>query len=268
MTKHYNYKSIIFLAIAIVFLGFSLINLYEWFTDNQKTKIIETHINITPKEEHPNNDNLILINPPENLSDPYWLYQDTPFLNIDFTPLIAENRNTQAWIQVNGTKIDYPVVQTTDNEYYLTHSFDNTFNKAGWIFADFRNNFINLNNNTIIYGHRRLNDSMFGSLKYVLTDEWFNNQNNHLVKISTPTNNTIWQIFSVYAIPAESYYLTAFFPNNLEYQNFLQAITKHSKYDFGTTINYQDKILTLSSCQDDLGNRIVVHAKLIKKETR
>ena len=209
-----------------------------------------------------------LVNAPSNKNDVYWNYTNIPFLEVDFKDLMKENEDTVAWLQVGGTKIDYPVVQTNDNEYYLIHSFDKTKSKAGWIFSDYRNNFQSLNNNTIIYGHKRLDETMFATLQNVLKKSWFNNKDNHIIKISTPTENMVWQIFSVYIIPKESYYITTHFKDVLEYEKFLKVISKRSKYDFNTILNVRDKILTLSTCKDNNGNRLVVHAKLIKKETR
>ena len=69
--------------------------------------------------------------------------------------LLKENQETVSWITVNGTNINYPVVQHSDNEYYLNHSFDGSENSAGWIFLDYRNNIENTEKNTIIYGHSR-----------------------------------------------------------------------------------------------------------------
>ena len=89
----------------------------------------------------------------------------------DFSQLLIDNPNTVGWINVTNTNIDYPVVQAEDNDYYLNHSFNNSDNSAGWVFADANcdtNDFKNL----IIYGHNRKDRSMFGSLKNVLDDNW------------------------------------------------------------------------------------------------
>ncbi len=92
---------------------------------------------------------------------------------------------------------------------------------------DYRNN-INLDNkNTILYAHSRLDKTMFGSLFKTLKSNWYNNKDNH--RLSTDTENTLWQIFSVYKIPEESYYITTKFNNNEEYNKFLNTI-KQKKY--------------------------------------
>ena len=86
--------------------------------------------------------------------------------------------------------------------------------------------------------------------------------------MSTPKENTMWQIFSTYTIPKESYYITTNFKNDGDYATFLKTIKERSEEEFSGTVNTNDKILTLSTCKDNFGNRVVMHAKLIKKEVR
>ena len=133
---------------------------------------------------------------------------------------------------------------------------------------DYRNNKEEFDNNTIIYAHSRNDTTMFGSLKNVLTTAWLENKENHLVYLSTPYENTMWQVFSVYTIPSESYYITPRFETEEEYTTFLITLKNRSIYDFNTELNINAKVLTLSTCQDNYGNRVVLHARLIKRETR
>lgn len=87
-----------------------------------------------------------------------------------------------------------------NNSYYLNHSFDQSNNNAGWVFLDYHNHLNNLDNNTILYAHGRLDTTMFGSLKNLLKSSWYDNPDNYLIKLSTPTSNSLWQVFSVYHI--------------------------------------------------------------------
>lgn len=261
-------KNKIIYLISIVIIIFSISNLFSWFSDKNKNEQLNQKLKEVSKGEEENINEPILINPPNDSTDLYWDYVDLDFLQVDFTNLLLENSDTVGWIKVNGTEIDYPIVQSSDNKYYLNHSFDGTNNDAGWIYSDFRNNLSSLNPNTIIYGHGRSDSTMFGSLKNVLNNSWYNDYMNHIIKISTPNENTMWQIFSVYTILKETYYTTTHFMSDEAYQKFIDKILKRSKYEFSTNININDKILTLSTCKDNYGNRIVVHAKLIKKEIR
>lgn len=254
--------------LAIVFILVGVTSTYLWYQDHINTKALDIEIKenlVSIQEEDPVDKSYI--NPPLNKEDIYYQYVEVPLLEVDFSKLLEENSDTVAWLQVLGTSIDYPVVQGTDNAYYLDHSFNQKKNKAGWVFSDFRNNLETLNYNSIIYGHGRLDGTMFGTLKNVLTEDWLNNKENHLIKLATPTSSTLWQIFSVYTIYKESYYITTFFNHIETYEMFLNTMKNRSIYDFSTSLNKNDKILTLSTCQDNTGNRIVVHAKLIKKGT-
>ena len=109
---------------------------------------------------------------------------------------------------------------------------------------------------------------MFGSLHNVLDSSWYTNEDNQIIKLSTPEKNTLWQIFSIYTIPSESYYLTHTFENDASYQKFLDTMLSRSIYNFGVNVNSSDNILTISTCLDNNGNRIVIQAKKIKEQSR
>ena len=177
-----------------------------------------------------------------------------------------KNDSTIGWIQVPGTKVDYPFVQSTNNNYYLNHSFDNSYNDAGWVFLDYRNNIKLTDKNNIIYGHARKDGTMFGSLKNILKDSWYMNIDNHIIKISTQYENSLWQIFSVYYIDTESYYINVNF-NNEDFQKYLDKSLERSIYNFEANVNIEDKVLTLSTCHGEK-KKLVVQAKLIKKEIK
>lgn len=195
-------------------------------------------------------------------------YLESLMLNVDFNEYLQKNPDTVAWLYVNNTNVDYPIVQGADNEYYLSHSFNKEYNVAGWLFADFRSNLSNLEKNTVIYGHSGAGDILFGTLKNVLDNSWYTNPENQIIKLSTPSKNMLWQIFSIYTIPSESYYLTHTFENDESYSKFLNTLVSRSMYDFNVKVDTKDHILTLSTCLDYNGNRIVVHAKLIKSEKK
>lgn len=245
--------------------------IYEWYAANHEVaKMTEEIRDILVIEEKEDTDSTIYVdqNIPEGevISD-YFAYWKVPFLSVDFTSLLAKNQDTVAFINVKGTNINYPVVQADDNDYYLKHSFDGKKNQAGWVFADYRNSFTELDKNTILYGHGRLDYTIFGSLKKVLLPSWQQNEVNHVIRMSTPTLNTTWQVFSTYTIEEESYYLMTEFYTEHSYQKFLDTLKSRSNYDYGVTLSSTDKILTLSTC-NEAGDRIVLHAKLIKQENR
>ncbi|HIS38018.1 MAG TPA: class B sortase [Candidatus Onthousia faecavium] len=264
-------KWVIFLFLlifVIIFLIFSL-KIFGWYQDNKEIDdLADDVIKQTELIEKEDNTSTETINPPVDPDDDYWNYIKLNLLEVNFQDLLAKNSDTVGWIQVKGTNINYPIVQTTDNDYYLSHAFDKTANDAGWVFMDYRNDATNFDQNTIIYAHSRYNGTMFGSLKNILNSSWYTNKENYIIRLSTPTENTMWQVFSVYTTPKESYYITPNFATEEEYLQFLNTIKSRSQVDFSATVNTNDKILTLSTCQDNFGNRVVMHAKLIKREIR
>ncbi len=256
---------LIIICLAIIFIsGYILIN---WIIDNWQIEQINQNItkNIVLKDT---SDNGELVNPPQNKKSDYYYYAALPFYQVDFSNLIFQNQDTVGFIHMNNTNINFPIVQANDNDYYLNHTFDKSRNKAGWIFMDYRNNPRNLDDNTIIYGHSRVDRTMFGSLRNVLTSYWQNNPANYVIFLSTLKENMIFQIFSIYTIKSESYYITTDFKNNEEKANWLKTMQKRNIAPINTEVNINDKILTLSTCQNNLGGRLVIQAKLIKKQDR
>ena len=260
---------VVFLLFFLSIFAFSAYQVYAWYNDNKEIEnIADDVVKETKVKEKEDTENTENINPPDNRDNDYWNYIKMSLLEVDFNELLAKNPDTVGWIQVKGTNINYPIVQTTDNSYYLNHAFDKTSNDAGWVFMDYRNDAVNFNQNTIIYAHSRYNGTMFGSLKNILNSSWYTNKDNHIIRLSTPTENTMWQVFSVYTIPKESYYITPSFNTVDSYSEFLNTIKGRSEVEFSAEVNTNDKILTLSTCKDNFGNRVVMHAKLIKKELR
>ena len=257
---------ILILSILIVIL--CIIKIFFWNKDNQTIDKIEKDINTKKIVKEKKSETAQNINPPENKDDDYWYYINMDMMSVDFNELKQKNSDTVGFIKVNGTNVNYPIVQSNDNSYYLKHAFDKSKNSAGWVFADYRNDMINFDKNTVIYGHSRSNQTVFGSLKKVLNKSWYGNKDNHIIKLSTPTENTLWQIVSIYTIKPESYYITTKFSDS-QFKTFTQTIKNRSQINFSGTIYENDKILTLSTCEDVAGTtRLVIHAKLIKLEQR
>ena len=264
---------VILIALAsLVTMCISIYNIYKWKVDNDKTKKqlneLEEKVEVVEKQD---DENTKIIEQKEEIpkSNPYWDYIYMPLIDVDFSELKQLNSDTVGWIKVEGTIINYPFVQSNDNNYYLRRSYDRTYNTGGWIFLDYRNNINNLSRNTVIYGHDRKDDSMFGSLSNIYTKKWQQDKNNHIIKISTPNENTMWQIFSIYHLPVTNDYIKTNFKNDNEFQNFIDMISKRTMFDFDTKATVEDKILTLSTCYGSAGKeRTVVHAKLIKREIK
>ncbi len=180
-----------------------------------------------------------------------------------FEKLKEINNDTVGWLTVNNTKIDYPVVQSTDNDYYLYRDYYKNKNRHGWIYMDYRNNIEDLSDNTIIFGHNLANQKMFGTLRYVTNPSWYKKSSNQIITFNTTKANMKWQIISIYKIPVTNDYLVANFASSEDKLNFLDMITQRSIYNFNATFDENTKIITLSTCSNGSKDRLVVHAKLI-----
>ena len=267
--KWKNIILILMFLILFITLNISIYNIIKWKLDSNKTNeeinIIQENANI---EEVQDNKGTEIIKQAKKIpkENPYWDYIKMNMIDVNFDNLKKINSDVVGWIKVNGTNINYPFVQSKDNKYYLTHSFSKSYNNAGWVFLDYRNNNIN-NRNTIIYAHGRTDKTMFGTLRKVLNNGWINNTNNYVIKISTEKENSLWQIFSIYHIPTTNDYLQTEFKDEREYQRFLNILKNRSNHNFNTSITSNDTILTLSTCYND-SEKMVVNAKLIKKQKK
>ena len=265
-------KYFILLFISLSALLFGGVTLFNWYSEGEDVHHLMSDVLKNTKIEE--NVAFTTTEIPEvtgeaaeshKYGEDYWNYMKTTMISVDFDELKRINPDTKGWIYVNNTNVNYPFVQGGDNEFYLNHSYDKSYNVAGWLFADYKSNFDNFLKNTVIYGHGRVDQVMFGSLEKVLDESWYTNKENQIIKLSTPEKNTLWQIVSIYTIPSESYYLTHTFENDESYQKFIDTMVSRSIYDFGINVTTKDKLLTLSTCLDYNGNRIVIQAKLIKE---
>lgn len=267
-------KKIKLILISFLFVLFtiglivSLLEIFFWSNDNKNILKLSDDISKNTDIKIVDDDKGTEIIEDETLKNDknnvYWQFIKMPLIDVDIEKLIEQNDDTVGWINVNNTNINYPFMQTNDNKYYLTHAFDKSWNDAGWLFLDYRNSKDFSGRNNIIYGHSRLDKTMFGSLHNVLSNDWYTDKSNHVIRLSTQIENTMWQVFSVYKIPEETYYITTDFSNDTDYSRFLKKIKSRSVHNFGVNVSSSDKILTLSTCSSN-NKRLVVHAKLIKR---
>ena len=250
MNKKLKILMTIFFASLFVY---SLVHIIFWFKDNKHTNNVINDIYENVIENSIEIDNSTKTKKEDKI--------------INFDTLLKKNKDTKGWLEVKGTNINYPFVQSKDNKYYLTHSFDKKYTDAGWVFLDFRNNIDNPNKNTIIYGHARKDKTMFGTLKNTLKKDWYNNKENQIIKMITPKYTLEYQVFSTYHIKTEDYYIQTNFNSDKEFEKFLTTIKNRSTHNYKVNLNKDDYILTLSSCYLE-NEKIVLHAKQIKKEIR
>ena len=173
------------------------------------------------------------------------------------------NEDVVGWIIMNQNKINYPILKSNDNNFYLTRDYNKKHNQSGSIFMDYRNNDFK-DKNTVIYGHSMLDGTMFGSLREMFKKGYFDTKNNNYIKIYDLNSKEItYQIFSYYIIDTENYYITTTFTTEEQYKIFIDKITKRSYKNFNIKIDTTDQILTLSTCSSN-NKRKGLHAVKLK----
>ena len=196
------------------------------------------------------------------------------YLDINFEELHNLSREAIGWIDLPSCGISYPIVQHSDNDYYLNHTFDDPDDESttlsGSIFLDYRNSPVFADEHFYIYGHRMYDNSMFGNLlKY--DDEEFYKKNaaedNNAFYIYTDDCIRKYEIFCVTDASSETQIKAFYFSSddftNQDYVDFVKSI---ELYDTGITADGDDQIATLFTCQETSKNpvRHLVHGKLVE----
>lgn len=186
-------------------------------------------------------------------------------INEDIASLYNVNPEVNSWLTVPNTNIDYPIVQTTNNKYYLSHNIYQEKDNNGWVYMDYRNDLIDISDNIIIYAHNRYYSGvMFGTLQNTMRASWYKNEENHILTLRTLYEELNYKVFSIYKTKNTTDYLRTLFANNEDKQTFFNTLKENSIYDFKVEIDGNDKIITLSTCIDE-DNRYVLHAVLQKE---
>jgi len=238
------------ISLTIMAFSFAQIN----FLDKQKAKTIDL---TTAYQEY------IIENIQDDISKNEENDGDSGKYTVDFDKLKEINSDTKGWIKVNGIGLDFPVVQAQDNRYYLKHSFDKSYNICGWTFLDYKNMLDGTDKNIVIYGHNMRNETMFSNMTKILKPEWYNDTNNKYITFITEDEEITYEVFSIYQIKVEDYYIKTSFESNDEYQDFLNTLKSRSIKEYGIDLSTEDKIITISTCGDNNQYRIALHAKKI-----
>lgn len=262
MEKNYS-KQVIFTTLEICSLiifaivGFvSAFLVYNYYESDRKVSEIQDEIKVamdTSKDTEKEDKD-------EEIDE-----DEKPIIN-NYDALLDINSDTVGWITVKNTNIDYPVVRTTDNDYYINRNFYKEKDPNGWVFMDYRNSIDEFHDNTIIYAHNRYYSGvMFGTLNNVTKWKWYSKPENWDITFNTLYEEHTWRVFSIYSIDVTSDYLYTKFETKEEYQAFLDMIKNRSDISLKTKATTDDKILTLSTCLNG-DRRLVVHAVLITEE--
>lgn len=198
---------------------------------------------------------------------------EVPEVLDEYKNLLIKNKRLIGWVKIDDTNIDYPVMQTVDNEYYLDHNLNQEYDKNGSIFMDKDCDVLKPSTNLILYGHHMKSGQMFGGLdKY--EDEQYGKEHPY-IDFDTIYEHGIYQVMYVFRSRVYSeedivfkYYQFIDAMSEQEFDSNMQEMAAISLYDTGVTAEYGDRLLTLSTCdyQEKDGRFVVVAKKVTAKE--
>lgn len=173
---------------------------------------------------------------------------------IKLEELHKENEDIIAWLEIPDTKISYPVLQTGDNEYYLTHNYKKEYSASGSIFLDKDVDIEKPSSNFLMYGHRNKKGIMFEDLLKFKDKEFY--ENHKKIKFTTLNEDTEYEILAVFysrvyyadEVDVFRYYYFVDAENEEEYNEFVENAKRVSIYDTGVEAKYGDTLITLSTC--------------------
>ena len=189
----------------------------------------------------------------------------------EYKNLLIKNKRLIGWVKIDDTNIDYPVVQTSDNEYYLTHNMEQEYDKNGTIFLDKDCDIIKPSTNFIIYGHHMNSGKMFGKLDLYEEEDYY--KEHPYIQFDTIYEKGTYEVMYVFRSRVYNedeivfkYYQFIDANSAQEFDSYMEEMSSMSFYDTGVTAEYGDQLLTLSTCDNQGKNgRFVVVAKRIKE---
>lgn len=182
-----------------------------------------------------------------------------PMSRIQLSALKKMNADAIGWIEIPGTMLSYPLVHTSDNVYYLTHTFKRQENKSGAIFVETSNDADFSDLHTLIYGHNMKDGSMFACLKNYAKQTYYEAHPYLYVDLEDGTH--CYQIFSCHEAAVDDISYTIGYAADDTYASFLNALCTSSAYNTGVSVGIDDSVITLSTCTNKGESRFVVHAK-------
>lgn len=194
---------------------------------------------------------------------------ETPDILPEYSLLCQKNQRLIGWVKIDGTVIDYPVMQTVNNEYYLDHNFNQEEDRNGCIFMDYQCDVVKGCDNIILYGHHMKSGKMFGTLNKYSKESYY--EEHPTIQFDTIYEKGTYQVMYVFRSKVYSeeevtfkYYQFINAASEKEFNSAMNEMAALSLYDTGVTAVYGDKLLTLSTCdyQEKKGRFVVVAKKI------
>ena len=249
-----NIRILIGILAAAIFLysGYKVCNYYyearqsSTVTDDLIGKAVETVQDLQPES---NTEFNLVAEPTEYVP-----------ITVDFSILQAENEDIIAWIYCEDTPINYPIVQSKDNSYYLRRLTDGSWNMSGTLFLDFRCNADFSDSTSIVYGHNMKNDSMFGILPNYGEQSYFDQH--PTMYLLTPETDYRVDLFAGFVTPADSE-IYSLQRSDEERQAFITKAKEQSDFQADVEVTEDDCLLVLSTCSYEYSDaRYVLIGKL------
>ena len=188
----------------------------------------------------------------------------------EYQTLYSLNKRLIGWVKIDDTYIDYPVLQTVNNDYYLNHNFDQEEDKNGSIFLDKDCSIYPRSTNLILYGHHMRSGRMFGQLNKYSSEKFY--KEHKYIQFDTIYEKGTYEVMYVFRskIYEESeivfkYYQFTDAVSETEFESNMMQMADMSLYDTGVSAEYGDELLTLSTCDYYTSDgRFVVVAKKIR----
>ena len=247
LTKFGRILSDIVIVVCLIIAGFSGWNLYKEWHEYQESK--ETYEKLTPS--------VVIENPDTNEVDTAPLF--------DWEKLKGINGDFVGWIRLDDSTVDYPFVQGTDNEYYLRHLFDGTYNNSGCVFMDVNNNRDFSDKNTILYAHNMKNGTMFASIEKYKDASYYDG---HKV-IHIYTEATTYDVYPVAGIVTDGQddYVRTSFNDDNDFMSYVNRFVSSSTFTSEQSIEPIDRMIMLSTCNYDRSDgRYVLIGKLVQED--
>lgn len=269
-----KFLSIILLIVFIVSIIYIVTYLYTSYKDENNIKelqsimnFVRVHRNSTETDLDVNTDE---INQDENINK--IAYEDfesseNDFAVLNFKEVQKINSDIVAWLKIDGTVINYPVLQGEDNDYYLYKNYKKDYSRYGSVFVDYRYDFEKGNQNFLVYGHNNNDDMMFNDLLKYNGKEFLDEHSK--INLITSKENSTYKIISVFKSKVYGkdetnvfkYYNYIDLSNEETFEEFSQNIKNKSLYNIEYELEYGDELLTLSTCEYSVPNgRFVVVA--------
>jgi sortase B len=236
----------VILAAAFLFSGYQLL---RYITAEQEAE--EQFTGLTEQIEKP------LPERPNETDAPEWTVQD------QYGALFEQNPDMIGWIRIDGTVIDYPVMQTPDRpDYYLNHNFEKQYSDYGVPYAAESCLLDPQSDNITIFGHHMQSGKMFGALEGYKREAFY--REHPTVRFDTRAGFGTYEVIAVFAVNPADFAYNAFISatSQAEFDGYVSRCKTLSFYDTGKTARHGDKLISLSTCEYSAQNsRLVVVAR-------